>query len=67
MVLALSSAALLSIFIGYFRYGFWVVIYSVIGAGVSVLSSTAYISNPVYGILFGVFATIIQFLFLLIH
>ena len=53
MVLAMSSAAVLSIFVGYFRFGFKLVIYSIIGAGVAVLSSTAYISNPVYAIVFG--------------
>jgi hypothetical protein len=63
----MSSAGLLSIFLGYIRYGYWNIIYSIIGAGVSVLSSTAYISNPVYGIVFGLASAIAQYIFLLIH
>ena len=42
-------------------------IYSVLGAGVAVLSSTAYISNPVYAIVFGLASTIFQYLFMVIH
>lgn len=43
------------------------VVYSVLGAGVAVLSSTAYISNPVYAIVFGLVSTIFQCLFMVIH
>lgn len=67
MVLAMSSAGLLSIFLGYFYDGFKLVIYSVIGAGVSVLSSSAYISNPVYGIVFGLVSALAQYSFLYVN
>lgn len=63
----MSSAALLSIFISGFKYGFRLVINSVIGAGVAILSSSAYISNPVYGIVFGLSSAIAQFIFHLIY
>lgn len=43
------------------------VIYSILGAGVAILSSTAYISNPVYAILFGLVSTLFQYLFLKIN
>ena len=67
VVLAMSSAALLSIFLGASIYGFEMVIYSILGAGVAILSSTAYISNPVYAIVFGLVSTIFQYLFLIIN
>jgi len=67
IVLAMSSAGLLGIFLGNFRFGFKTVIYSLIGAGVAVLSSSAYISNPVYGIVFGLWSGIFQFLFLFVN
>lgn len=67
MVLAMSSAGLLAIFLAYFKYGFKLVIYSIIGAGVSVLSSSAYISNPVYAIVFGLASAIAQALFMFIN
>ncbi len=67
MVLAMSSAAVLSIFVGYFRFGFKLVIYSIIGAGVAVLSSTAYISNPVYAIVFGLTSALAQLGFMVLH
>jgi hypothetical protein len=67
LVLAMSSAAVLSIFIGYFRYGFKLVIFSVVGAGVSVLSSTAYMSNPVYAIVFGLTSALVQLGFMALH
>ncbi len=63
----MSSAGLLAVFLGYVSYGFKLVIYSIIGAGVSVLSSSAYISNPVYAIVFGLSSAIAQFLFMFIN
>lgn len=63
----MSSAAVLSIFIGYFRYGFKLVIYSIIGSGIAVLSSTAYISNPVYAVVFGLTSALAQLGFLALH
>lgn len=67
IVLAMSSAALLSIFLGYLHYGFKLVIYSTVGAGVAVLSSSAYISNPVYAVVFGLSSAIAQILFMFIN
>lgn len=43
------------------------VLYSVIGAGVAILSASAYISNPVYGIVFGLSSSLFQFLFLFVN
>jgi len=63
----MSSAGLLSIFLGYVRYGFKMVTYSVIGAGVATLSSSAYISNPVYAIVFGLSSAIAQIVFLSVN
>lgn len=63
VVLAMSSAALLSIFISGIKYGFHLIINSTIGAGIAILSSTAYISNPVYGIVFGLSSALFQLLF----
>lgn len=59
----MSSAAVLSTVLGYLQYGFRLVVYSVIGAGVAVLSSSAYMSNPVYGVVFGLAAAIAQIVF----
>jgi hypothetical protein len=67
MVVAMSSAAILGVVLASFQFGFNMVIYSVIGAGVAVLSASAYISNPVYGIVFGLAAAIFQFVFLFIN
>lgn len=63
-VLAMSSAGLLAIFIGSQKYGFRMVSYSILGAGVATLSSTAYISNPVYAIVFGLSSAIAQLVFM---
>ncbi len=67
VVLAMSSAGLLSIFVGASVYGFEIVIYSILGAGVAILSSSAYISNPIYSIVFGLVSTAFQYLFLIIN
>ena len=66
-MLAMSSAALFGVFWGYVRFGFRSVVLSMLGAGVAILSSTAYISNPVYAIVFGLSSAIAQFLFLFIN
>lgn len=66
-VLAMSSAAVLSIFLASFKFGFRLVTLSILGAGVSTLSSTAYISNPVYAIVFGLGSAIAQYIFCSIH
>lgn len=63
----MSSAGLLGIIFGAFRFGFKMFIYSLIGGGVAVLSASAYISNPVYAILFGLAAGLFQFFFLFVH
>lgn len=63
----MSAAALLSIFFASFKFGFRLVTLSILGAGVSTLSSTAYISNPVYAIVFGLSSAIAQFIFCAIH
>jgi hypothetical protein len=63
----MSSSGLLGILLGYFKFGFKMVIYSILGAGVAVLSSTSYISNPVYAIVFGLVSCISQFLFLTLN
>lgn len=63
----MSSAGLLAIFLGYAKYGFKAVVYSVLGAGVAILSSSAYISNPVYAIVFGLTSAICQFFFLYVN
>jgi hypothetical protein len=67
LVLAMSSSGLLGIVLGYFKFGFSMVIYSILGAGVAVLSSTTYISNPVYAVLFGIVSCILQYVFLFIN
>lgn len=58
---------MLGVFLGYVNFGFKAVVYSVIGAGVSILSASAYISNPVYGIVFGLASAILQFFFLFVN
>jgi hypothetical protein len=67
IVLAMSSSGLLGIVLGYYNFGFKMVIYSILGAGVAVLSSSAYIANPVYAIVFGIISCIVQYLFLFIN
>lgn len=67
IVLSMSASGLFGVIAGYFRFGFKMVIYSMIGGGVSMLSASAYISNPVYAILFGLIAGFFQFFFLLIN
>lgn len=63
----MSSAGVLSLFLGASHFGFQSFIYSVLGAGVAILSSSAYISNPVYGIVFGLASALFQELFLHIN
>ena len=64
VVLAMSSAGLMGLYMGYKEFGVNSLIYSVLGAGVAILSSSPYISNPVYAIAFGLASTHFQFLFL---
>lgn len=63
----MSSAGVFGLFLGYFEYGFQSILYSVLGSGVAVLSSSPYISNPVYAIVFGLASALFQFLFLFIN
>lgn len=63
----MSAAAILSVVLGYLQYGFRLVLWSVVGSGIGILSSSAYISNPVYGIVFGLASGIAQFAFCAIH
>lgn len=63
----MSSAALVGIFLGYTKFGFKSVVYSVLGAGVAILSASAYISNPVYAIVFGIASGLFQFMFIAIN
>ncbi len=63
----MSSAALVGIFLGSFRFGFRMVTLSMLGAGISTLSSSAYISNPVYAIVFGIGSSLFQYIFCIVH
>ena len=63
----MSSSGLLAIFLGSARYGFRMVTYSVIGAGVATLGSSAYISNPVYAVVFGLSSALAQLVFLAVN
>lgn len=63
----MSAAGLLGAFLGYFNFGFDMFRYSIIGAGAAILSSSAYISNPVYAVVFGLFSAICQYFFLLLN
>lgn len=67
VVLAMSSAALFGVFSGYALFGFKSVVYSTLGAGVAILSASAYISNPVYAIVFGLASGLLQCLFIAVN
>lgn len=66
-MLAMSSAGVMGIFLGAFAYGFRMVVYGIVGAGVAMLSASAYVSNPVYGIVFGIGSALLQFFFLFVN
>lgn len=61
--LATAAAGLLSIFVGSFKFGFKLVTNTIIGAGVAILSASAYISNPVYAVVFGIASAVLQIIF----
>lgn len=61
--LATAAAGLLSIFVGSFKFGFKLVTNTIVGAGVAILSASAYISNPVYAVVFGIASAVLQIIF----
>ena len=63
-VLSISSATISGILISFGGYGFKAVITCSLAGGIIILSSAAYIANPVLAILIGILAAFFQYIML---
>lgn len=61
--LATAAAGLFAIFVGSVKFGFRLVTNTIIGSGVAILTASAYISNPVYAVVFGLASAAFQIIF----